>query len=211
MGRDDWYRGSDWDPETRELFETKLARARETSRAQYLRVKGVALTASDARAIREAGRGLLTRVVADYPADALQSGWAHRDLAASLADDGLLEEAARHYEQALTADRPEPSAGLALAELIVNAEWRDRYKEALDLLVSSDAARDPFPAMRFRWNLAAARVSSRLGSDDDARELAKVALRCLEATQSPFPRHRSLGLASADRKTKRELERLAKR
>jgi tetratricopeptide (TPR) repeat protein len=210
MGRDDWYRGTDWDAETQELFRTKLARARVSSRAQYLRIKGVELLASDRAAVRNSGRDLLRRVMADYPSDVLQSAWAHRDLGASLAEDGLFDEAAEHLEEALAAEHPEPLVGLVLAEVIVSAKWRHRYGEALGLLTAGDGASDPFPATRFRWNLAAARLSDRLGSPADARELAALALRCLDETQSPFPRHRSLGLAAADKRTRRELQRLAR-
>jgi hypothetical protein len=93
MGADDWYRGTDWSAQTQERFEAKLARARQTSRAQYLRIKGVGLTAAADAATRSAGRDLLRRVVTEYPSD--QRGgrgsrallWAHRDLAASLVQE----------------------------------------------------------------------------------------------------------------------------
>jgi tetratricopeptide (TPR) repeat protein len=213
MGADDWYRGTDWSAETQELFEAKLARARQTSRAQYLRIKGVGLTAAADAATRSAGRDLLRRVVTEYPSDALQANWAHGDLAASLMQANEVEEAAEHYSAALTSDRPEPSAAVGLAEVIVLARWARRYEQALALLigVGSEDARAPFPATRFRWNLVAARLCDRLGKRDDARELAAIALRCLDQTQSPFPRHRSIGLATADARTRRELEQLAKK
>jgi hypothetical protein len=213
MGADDWYRGTDWSAQTQELFETKLARARRASRAQYLRIKGVELTAAADVATRSDGRDLLRRVVTDYPSDVLQATWAHRDLAASLAEDNEVEEAAAHYSAALTSDRPEPSAAVGLAEVIAAACWAHRYEEALALLVGvgSEDARAPFPATRFRWNLVAARLSDRLGKREDARELAAIALRCLDQTQSPFPRHRSIGLGTADARTRRELKRLARK
>jgi tetratricopeptide (TPR) repeat protein len=213
MGADDWYRGTDWSAQTQELFETKLARARQTSRAQYLRIKGLELTAAPDAATRSAGRDLLRRVVTDYPSDVLQATWAHRDLGASLAEDNEVEEAAEHYSAALASDRPEPSAAVGLAEVIMVARWAHRYEEALAALVGvgSEDARAPFPATRFRWNLVAARLSDRLGRRDDARELAEIALRCLDQTQSPFPKHRSIGLATADARTRRELKKLAKK
>ncbi len=52
----------------------------QTSRAQYLRIKGVGLTAAADAATRSAGRDLLRRVVTEYPSDALEATWAHRDL-----------------------------------------------------------------------------------------------------------------------------------
>jgi len=213
MAADDWYRGTDWTAEVQEHFENKLGRARRANRAQYLRIKGVELVASPDPAARRAGRDLLRRVVAEYPSDVLQATWAHYDLAASLAEDGDLDEAAEHYSAALAADRPDRSAAVGLAEVIVQARWEHRYEEALNLLVGvgSEDARAPLPAVRFRWNLVAARLAERLGKRDDARELAGLALRCLDETQSPFRRHRSVGLATADPRTRRELKKLAKK
>ena len=143
--------------------------------------------------------------------DELQVAMAHNELADSLARDARLTEAAHHYELAMRAsENVEARADLGLVEVILEAKWSDRYGEAREVLLKSDASRDPFPATRFRWNLAAARLASRRGEETDARELARIALRCLDETESPFPRHRKLGLASADRKTLRELRRMAR-
>jgi hypothetical protein len=55
MTKDDWFRGDAWDGVTRATFENNLNRARQSSRAQYLRIKGIGLTASIDGATREAG------------------------------------------------------------------------------------------------------------------------------------------------------------
>jgi tetratricopeptide (TPR) repeat protein len=160
---------------------------------------------------RRAGRELLRRVIEEYPDDALQATMAHEQLARSLAKAGELEHAAEQFERALEGlGSVQQYAEVGLAEVIVDARWSDRYDEAADLLASSEASRDPFPAIRFRWNRAAARLAALQGAREDAAELAAIALRCLEVTESPFPRHRGLGLASADRATVRELRRLAR-
>lgn len=210
MARDNWFRGTAWDKRTRELFEEKLRRARRHTRSQYLRIKGLELTASSKKHVRGAGRDLLRRVLDEHPDDELQVTLAHSDLADSLAQDGLLVEAASHYRCSMQGpDNVVTHAELGFVEVILRAEWADRYDEARDTLLKSDASRDPFPATRFRWNLAAARLASRRGETADVKDLAKLALRCLEETESPFPRHRDLGLASADRQTIRELHRMA--
>jgi hypothetical protein len=207
---DDWYRGSAWDRRTRELFEGKLSRARVHTRAQYLRIKGLALTASESESVRAAGRELLKRVVDEHSDDEVQVTLAHRELAQSLADDGSFVEAAEHYRAAMEGPRTVVThAELGFAELVLQAGWVDRHDEALDMLRKDEASHDPFPAMRFRWNLAAARLASRSGHPGDAQELAKIALRALDETESPFPRHTELGLASADHQTIQELHRIA--
>jgi tetratricopeptide (TPR) repeat protein len=210
VSRDEWFRGTAWDAETREVFERKLGRARKASRAQYLRIKGLGLTGSSDPDVRQAGRQLLRRVVDDHPDDPLQVTMALAELADSLAADGDLAQAAEHYQRALAGgDLVQTYAELGLIEVILRAGWVDRYDEASELLLASQASSDPFPANRFRWNLAGARLASRIGEAADAMELAKIALRCLDQTESPFPRHRGLGLASADDETVHELRRLA--
>jgi tetratricopeptide (TPR) repeat protein len=187
---DDWFRGTAWDRKTRETFEKKLEDAR-SERAQYLRIKGLELTGSAKKSARRAGRELLLRVLTEHPDDRLQVTMAHADLAESLAREGDLIEAANHYQHAMDGEGNVVTlADLGLVEVILQAEWVERYDEALNLLLKSEASKDPFPATRFRWNLAAAKLASRRGESSEARELAKLALRCLEETESPFPRHR---------------------
>ena len=96
--------------ETRATFEVKLKRARQSSRAQYLRIKGLDVTGSTDGATREAGRQLLRRVLDDYPDDAVQVTMASADLGKSLADDGDLGEAAVCFRRPL-ARLPERSLG----------------------------------------------------------------------------------------------------
>ena len=196
MGRDDWYRGSAWDERTRELFEDKLSRARPRTRAQYLRIKGLELTGSEDEGVRGAGRDLLRRVLDEHPDDAMEVTFAHRELAQSLADDGSFEEAAKHYRAAMEGPANLVThAELGFAELVLQAGWADRHGEALDMLVKDGASHDPLPGMRFRWNLAAARLASHSGHPADAQELAQIALRALDGT--------------ADHGTIEELERIA--
>ena len=210
MSRDDWFRGTGWDRATQELFEEKLGRAR-SGRSQYLRIKGLELTGSNKADVRRAGRELLRRVLDEHADDELQVTMAHAELADSLASDGHVVEAAEHFSSALKGQRMvDTYADLGLVEVILRAHWADRYEEAEQLLLQSDSHSNPFPAARFRWNLAAARLASRRGRTEEAAELARTALRCLAETESPFALHREVGLASADRETVRELRGLTR-
>lgn len=206
---DDWFRGPAWDDATRETFERKLGRAR-SSRSQYLRIKGLGLAESDNPAIREAGRALLRRVLTEHREAAVQVTMAHHDLAVALERDDRLEEAAVHYQAALDGHAGvDTGAALALAALIVRACWDDRYEEAAELLARSEGSHSAFPAIRFAWNLTAARLARLQGEEQDARELAGIALRCLADNRPPYPRHPDVGLIETDAETFRELERLA--
>jgi hypothetical protein len=210
MARDDWFRGDAWDMETRATFEAKLQRARQSSRAQYLRIKGLELTGSTDVATRESGRQLLRRVLGDYPDNALQVTMAAADLGKSLARDGFLEEAAVCFRRSLAGlSNVHWGADLGLAETILLGSWSEQYAEARGILDVSAARTDPFSATRFRWGLASARLAGRQGDAVEAVRSARIALAAIDEQQSPFPRHRDLGLARADKQTIRELNRLA--
>jgi tetratricopeptide (TPR) repeat protein len=212
VARDDWFRGPEWDAATQKRFEEKLSRAR-TQRAQYLRIKGYELTQADDRRVWEAGRQLLFRVLNEHPDDRFFVVDAHDDLGRSFAREGQFEKAAAHYEKSLELQKisgPDPGTRLALAELIVEADWRDRYQQAADLLSEYVESRGlMFPADRFRVLLAEARMAQRLGQTDVARRDAEAALELLTHNKSPLPRHPDVGLIELDPATFRELETLA--
>ncbi len=210
MTADDWFRGDAWDADTRATFEARLKRARESSRAQYLRIKGLGLTGSVNRATREAGRQLLRRVLDDYPDDAVQVTMASADLGKSLAADGDLGEAAICFRRSLAGlPNVHCDADIGLAETILLGRWSDQYAEARAILGSARARTDPFPATRFRWALASARLAERQGDAAEAMLSARTALAAAGEHESPFPRHRGLGLVHADEQTIGELNRLA--
>ena len=51
---DDWFRSPDWSPIAQAEFEARLSRARPYNRAQYLRIKGLALAeAGEKRGARQ--------------------------------------------------------------------------------------------------------------------------------------------------------------
>ena len=59
---DEWFRSHDWSSAVQADFEVRLARARPYNRAQYLRIKGLAVAESG---IVDAARGLWQRVMED--------------------------------------------------------------------------------------------------------------------------------------------------
>lgn len=101
MLRDEWFRSPRWDAAERERFEAKLARARSANRAQYLRLKGLALSAASERTARFGAREL-ERVLAS--GDELQAAMARADLARWLEQAALPREAANMYRECLQAE-----------------------------------------------------------------------------------------------------------
>lgn len=69
---DEWFRSPGWSEADRADFEARLARSRKYNRAQYLRIKGLALSG----AVEVAGaRGLWLRVLADDGEFAMLEGF----------------------------------------------------------------------------------------------------------------------------------------
>lgn len=98
----DWYRNIDWSDEIADAFEAKLARARSTSRAQYLSLQGQALIARHPAAAHD----LLVRAVAlddDFETARALSFLAQAQLAA-----GNVEAALDTYERGLKRQLAQP-------------------------------------------------------------------------------------------------------
>lgn len=213
MRRDEWFRSPRWDAAQRERFETKLARARPANRAQYLRLKGLALSAASDRAVRAGARDLFERVIAS--GNELQAAMARADLARWFEQTALPRDAANMYRECLQAEDQldghlRTGSELDLVELIVRERWDNDYDEALRLLDRAAAVGLTFEVQRWRYLVASARIYARRGQDNDAREAASEAIRIAETSKPDFARHPEVGRVSPDRRTLREMRRLAK-
>lgn len=217
-GRHNWYRSPAWDAQIEAGFDERLRRARPANRPQYIRIQATYLLESPDPGIREAGRGLLRRVIAEYPAD-VQAKSAMEQLGSSLADDGRLGEAEQALRETIRrcADSPIGRSGtsftteLRLAEVILASGDAARIREAAELL---DAAAPQVMQLRsfrnvvFRHLLASARVAW-LRHDPAARQLARDALAVAAETTPSFPRHPGVGRPPAADDEVAELEKIA--
>jgi hypothetical protein len=208
---DEWFRSPDWSEQARAEFERRLARSRAHSRAQYLRIKGLALEGAGEV---EAARSLWLRVLSDDGEHSeLQGFGAMEHLGDSYAatDPDLAE----HYYRCLIVENPRLNMTttlqyVKLAELLIRRGQPADLREASDLLVTwVDAARSPFPNAQFRWNLAAIELGEAAGDRTAVREAARRALDCA-AVGAPFSRHKNVGLVETDKRTLKRLERLAR-
>jgi len=121
----DWFRGSAWDPASREDFERRLARARPSNRSQYIRIKALALAAAGQP---DAARNLFERVIREHKdsLDCRASVEHLADLARSQGDDANAEAA---YRELLTSwpnlNATSGMAEVSLAELLLKRGNRD--------------------------------------------------------------------------------------
>ena len=212
VSRDDWYRSEMWDDSMREAFEARLSRSRTTfHRAQYLRIQGLTLTATKKRREVEAGRALLARVIADFPCEVMEVAGAHSALADSLLDSNP-RAAIEHLRACLVLEenqsfshRPE----LPLAEGLLENDPTDRTLEEVADLLNTAESEAFFHVDEWRIAVARARLHSKRGDTVGAQTQARRALALLADNTPKLPRHQDIGLIKPDRKTVREMRKLA--
>lgn len=211
---DDWFRSPGWSADDRTDFEQRLGRARSYNRPQYLRIKGLALAgAGDVAGAREVWLRVLELDVAEAGQFRLQAAATLEYLGDSYVDED--PRLAEQYYRRLLAENPTHNGTtqlqqIKLAELLLSRGRGEDLREAEDLLVRwTEEVHSPFPTAHFRWNLAAIRLSEATGDRDGAREAARRALK-LADLGPVFPRHKTVGIVDADRRTLKKLRRLAK-
>lgn len=207
---EDWFRSPSWDADSRVDFEKRLARSRAYNRAQYLRIKGLAL--ADAGEMQGA-RELWQRVLDDDGKYAALQGWsAAEHLGDSYAGEDP-DRAVEYFRRSMQGnDRLNGTTAtqhIKIAELLVRRGRTEDLAEASDLLSQwPDKAQSPFPNAHFRWNLAVIELAEKTGDRSAAKEAACRALEL--ADRGPvFPRHKTVGVVDVDRLTIKRLERLA--
>jgi tetratricopeptide (TPR) repeat protein len=192
MGRHDWYRNLDWNPEIETQFFEKLRRARDKS--QYLRIQACLLTKSKP----ETALDLLERYFAlGVHFDRAQ---AYVDQAEAFLSLGEIERALISYEHALAREKEYPNlltqAYVELPLLVAMMERRERYDLATEIPDNS-RSRPMFPAERFKWHAAHALISVARGDDGAAARYAAAALADASASASGFQYHPRVGLVGS--------------
>lgn len=208
---DDRFRSSSWTDGDRQRFEAKLARARKTSRAQYLRIQAWHLAQSDDANARDAAGALYRRVLDDYRDDELQAAMAASDLGRWHRRRGEVVEAIEAMRAAVSQEDALGSldwgADIDLAEMLL--ETGGDPAEVERLLARAGARRIAFKATRWRWFVASARLARNAGDHERAREHAASALGELADEEPDFARHPDLGRIEADPDVVREMTSMA--
>ena len=100
------------------------------------------------------------------------------------------------------------SAGLSLAEVLIEMGGKEAAEEALQVL-RDELPRLTFNSSRFRWETALAILSERLGEIETSKRAARRALDLIDAAPQ-FPRHgRDVGVATATPEQRDALLRLS--
>ncbi|AEV85452.1 hypothetical protein ACWT_4430 [Actinoplanes sp. SE50] len=206
----DWYRTTEWHESAQAEFERRLARARPSSRGQYLRIKAVSLAEAG---IVDGARDLYRRVVKVDP-DGSSAASATELLGDLERAQGNAAVAEQHYRTLLdrwpTLNGTSRLAELSLAELLTEHGDAHHLAEADRLLIACADRGLAFDDAIFRWNVARARLADRLG-DDQSRAAAATTALALVGKGPQLPRHPDVGLVRTDEATLRWLKRLTNR
>jgi tetratricopeptide (TPR) repeat protein len=211
-----WYRSADWDAVAQTEFEARLARARPHNRVQYRRIKALALLGSRDHRKEAAGYAMLAAIADDPDAENFEKVMALSTLGAYEQERGHLDAAERTLRRAVAAMTLNASGGdgleqVRLAEVLLARGDAASIDEARDLLEAGSESIPPFPEGRFRFCAAAARLALAVGERDEAARWASAALHEAGAANSGLPRHPTVGLVRADRRTLNWLSDVAKR
>lgn len=215
MANDDWFRSETWSETTRAAFETRLARSRtEFHRAQYLRVQGLTLTETNRRREVSAGRALLERVITEYPGEVLEVAGAHSALADSFARENRPREAIEHFRACLALESGrnfKHRAELRLAEVLLAHDATDASLGEIAELLDEAANQAFFHSEAWRIAVARARLHAKQKDTVGAAAHAQHALALIANNSPKLARHPDVGLIETDRKTVKEMQKLASR
>ena len=172
----DWYRRSDWNEEIAAEFEARLARARSSSRAQYLSLQGYALIARHP----DVAEQLLERSVEAGDESELPRAACYLALARLGQDD--VDGALAAYDRAIEAERMNPAfrstAAVDQALLVGLLRKSERYLEALDRLAIAGVG--PLGSVEFEVAAAEALIRAEQGDIEPARAMARQALSLMD-------------------------------
>lgn len=183
----EWFRSPDWSDDAQRDFESRLARARVGSRAQYLRIKAVAL---DDAGHSAGAQSLLQRIVSDHADAWTEVAFAHERLGDSCRNDGDLERAEAEYRQALAVS---PSLSGTTGEVHVKLGevlFQSGAGTTADIeqLLTEAKSHITFNSTAFRVNVLEARVAQTTGEVERRRRAATAALSLVGAGPQ-FDRH----------------------
>src|SRR5688500_738780 len=174
MGRDDWYRNTEWNADTEAAFRAKLSRSR-SGRPQYLRIQASYLAERyPLVALALVDEYFETRDEFDVPNAFCVRAEAYCSL-------GKIDDAVAAYKGALDWEVTHPhhisTARIDLPKLVAERCLSGEYDYALDILTTRFQPMDhQFPSTRYLWNGSSALISNELGHVSEAQELAERAL-----------------------------------
>jgi len=195
VGREDWYRNTEWNDDISVEYFKKLSRARKKD--QYLRIQANYLSDK----YPEVALKLLDQFFAiDESFDTAQ---AFCDKAVSLVSLNRIDEAVASYKSALGYEKNDSciqtQAYLKLPCLIVDYHLEQHFHAAVGVL-EEHIDRPMFPLDHFLWFGCMAILKEGLGKNSEAAKYAGLALDAAKIKKSGFRYHQRLGIVGKKHK-----------
>ncbi|HLL61278.1 MAG TPA: tetratricopeptide repeat protein [Candidatus Nitrosocosmicus sp.] len=214
MSNDDWFRSNKWDKKAQELFETKLKRSRGSfHKAQYLRIKALALLDTKDKTKQKAGQILLERLIKKYSTETDQVMLAYEELGQYYEQKKDLTKAEECYRKSVEVDTKRKSVYVTrsyffLARLLYELKEPHKIEEASELVEAIFSKNRSFPFYDENFELAAlmAKIAAEFGDIKVAVSMAKKALKFASFEESQFSRHPEVGIVKSNSKVKKQLE-----
>ena len=190
----DWFRKKTWTKSDQDDFFLHLKRAKDPSKAQYIRIQAVTLQKVDPTASLK----LLQELIANYP-DSRELAQVYCQLAECYISLGQSKEAIDAFMSSFQAERSLPNfktqAYLKFGLFIVKNELKDLYPPAIKIL-NEFGTHLLFPKDKYQFNTIKAIVSYEDGVIDQAKQYAQHALEAAAQTHSGLRYHPTVGVVS---------------
>lgn len=208
MGREDWYRNTDWNEEIEAAYFDKLSRAR-SSRDQYLTIQASLLARTHPDVAMK-----LVDLYFNTKKTNFDVGLAFGVLVEVAKSKGQWDKVVETYKQLLELEKAKPSqtfgTDIELPYFVATHKIKHEYSNCLEVLKSIN--RDMiFPLERFKYYSALALISMGNGQRSAAKNAASCALQEADLQRSGLRYHQNLGLVGEDhRSTIRKLVQISK-
>jgi tetratricopeptide (TPR) repeat protein len=195
----DWYRGSNWDENDRIAFFSKLNRSRGShNKAQYVRIKALALSESGKKFLIKEAIKLLNMIIEQWTEEG-QLAQVYLQLAECYVLLGEFEYAIDNYERCINTETQYPQSltyvTTSYPAFIVENNLKKLYDRALEIL---ELNRESNPVVltdqRFVYHAVRAIIYREKGLIDKSIEEGKFATEEMNKDFSGFSRHANLGL-----------------
>lgn len=193
----DWYRRKTWTSADEEAFFTKLKRARNSSRAQYLKIQAIELVETKKMELLDVAKGLLNKVLLEYPEDRLEQSPALNTLGDIYKLRGNYERALDYYKQSLDFEKVFSNvittSYLDFSELIVKTARSDFY-DVVEALLINRLSRELFLVAKYKMSAILSVISYQRGDIDKAKYYHDIAEQNANTQTSDLRYHQYLGL-----------------
>ena len=206
MGREDWYRNTEWNPEIEQEFHSRLKRSR-SQRDQNLVIQALTLAKHQPQKALELVEFFFETRTNDF--EDMRAYLAGANAYIELND---LENTLEWYKKVLKREKECPkhlsTTYLDYPYLVAKEKIEAEYEHALEVLLEN-VDRPMFPSDHYQWNAALALITYEQGDKEKSMKHAALALEAAQIKKSGFRYHQNVGIVGKEYKNEiKELQKI---